>query len=71
MTFSYVDQKGHQHVVWYENEDTVEMKSRLSVEYQIAGVSVYALGHESESFWQAVQKEQNRNGNAGLPAKLL
>lgn len=56
MTFSYVDQKGHQHVVWYENEDTVEMKSRLSVEYQIAGVSVYALGHESESFWQAVQK---------------
>ncbi|MFN2744405.1 glycosyl hydrolase family 18 protein [Bacillus sp. z60-18] len=56
MTFSYVDQKRHQHVVWYENENTVEMKSRLTNDDHLAGVSVYSLGYESESFWQAVQK---------------
>ncbi|MGN9866724.1 glycosyl hydrolase family 18 protein [Bacillus swezeyi] len=55
MTFSYVDQVRHRHVVWYENEDTVEMKSRLSNDYHLAGVSVYSLGYESESFWRAVQ----------------
>ncbi|MFT0801467.1 glycosyl hydrolase family 18 protein [Bacillus swezeyi] len=55
MTFSYVDQVRHRHVVWYENEDTVEMKSRLSNDYHLAGVSVYSLSYESESFWRAVQ----------------
>ncbi|MFC9276408.1 hypothetical protein ACFTRA_14760, partial [Bacillus spizizenii] len=25
-------------------------------QYNIAGVSVYALGNESESFWKAIQK---------------
>ncbi|MCC8353982.1 glycosyl hydrolase family 18 protein [Bacillus sp. AF23] len=56
MTFSYTDKKKHKHVVWYENEKTIETKSRLAKQYKIAGVSVYALGHESESFWKAVQK---------------
>ncbi|MEC1750827.1 glycosyl hydrolase family 18 protein [Bacillus mojavensis] len=56
MTFSYIDKKKHKHVVWYENEKTIETKSRLAKQYKIAGVSVYALGHESESFWKAVQK---------------
>ncbi|MGV4322841.1 glycosyl hydrolase family 18 protein [Bacillus mojavensis] len=56
MTFSYIDKKKHKHVVWYENEKTIETKRRLAKQYKIAGVSVYALGHESESFWKAVQK---------------
>ncbi|MCC2528272.1 glycosylase [Bacillus halotolerans] len=56
MTFSYTDKKKHKHVVWYENEKTIETKSRLAKQYKIAGVSVYALGHESESFWKAIQK---------------
>ncbi|SPT95240.1 epimerase [Bacillus subtilis] len=56
MTFSYVDKKKHKHVVWYENEKTVQTKSHLAKQYKIAGVSVYALGNESESFWKAIRK---------------
>ncbi|MEC1651883.1 glycosyl hydrolase family 18 protein [Bacillus vallismortis] len=56
MTFSYVDEKKHKHVVWYENEKTVQTKSHLAKRYKIAGVSVYALGNESESFWKAIRK---------------
>ncbi|MFB0634397.1 glycosyl hydrolase family 18 protein [Bacillus rugosus] len=56
LTFSYVDKKKHKHVVWYENEKTIQTKSHLAKQYKIAGVSVYALGNESESFWKAIQK---------------
>ncbi|MCY8315928.1 glycosyl hydrolase family 18 protein [Bacillus vallismortis] len=56
MMFSYVDKKKHKHVVWYENEKTVQTKSHLAKRYKIAGVSVYALGNESESFWKAIRK---------------
>ncbi|MGM0860928.1 MAG: glycosyl hydrolase family 18 protein [Bacillota bacterium] len=55
MTFSYVDKNKHKHVVWYENEKTIQTKSHLVKQYKIAGVSVYALGHESVSFWKAIQ----------------
>ncbi|MCY8513326.1 glycosyl hydrolase family 18 protein [Bacillus atrophaeus] len=55
MTFSYVDKNKHKHVVWYENEKTIQTKSHLVKQYKIAGVSVYALGHESASFWKAIQ----------------
>ncbi|MCY8403958.1 glycosyl hydrolase family 18 protein [Bacillus sonorensis] len=56
MTFSYKDGRKHKHVVWYEDEKTIQAKSRLAKQYKIAGVSVYALGHESASFWKAIQK---------------
>ncbi|WP_270573473.1 glycosyl hydrolase family 18 protein [Bacillus glycinifermentans] len=56
MTFSYKDASKHKHVVWYEDEKTIAAKSRLAKQYKIAGVSVYSLGHESASFWKAVQK---------------
>ncbi|MCY9160635.1 glycosyl hydrolase family 18 protein [Bacillus atrophaeus] len=55
MTFSYVDKNKHKHVVWYENEKTIQTKSHLVKQYKIAGVSVYALAHESASFWKAIQ----------------
>ncbi|MGM0747744.1 MAG: glycosyl hydrolase family 18 protein [Bacillota bacterium] len=55
MTFSYVDKNKHKHVVWYENEKTIQTKSHLVKQYKIAGVSVYVLGHESASFWKAIQ----------------
>ncbi|MCB6219906.1 glycosyl hydrolase family 18 protein [Bacillus paralicheniformis] len=56
MRFSYTDQHKHRHVVWYEDEKTIAAKSRLAMRYKIAGVSVYSMGHESASFWQAVRK---------------
>lgn len=58
MTFSYVDKKKHKHVVWYENEKTVQTKSHLAKQYKIAGVSVYALGNESESFGKPSKRDK-------------
>ena len=45
---------GHKHVVWCENTRSIELKSKLATTYNLGGVSVYALGMENVSFWQAV-----------------
>lgn len=54
--FRYKDNQKQKHVVWYENESTIEKKTELVKKYKLGGVSIYALGHESTSFWQAIQK---------------
>ena len=51
--FTYT-QKGHRHVVWYESEESIGLKARLVATYQLAGISVWALGQENEAFWQAM-----------------
>ncbi|MFP7492899.1 glycosyl hydrolase family 18 protein [Terribacillus saccharophilus] len=43
------------HTVWFEDERSLEEKSSLTNRYDIAGVSVYALGHESEAYWEAIE----------------
>ncbi|MGR3208365.1 hypothetical protein ACSYGW_18800 [Bacillus glycinifermentans] len=47
--FSYTDQ------IIISMSSGMKMKSSLAKEYCLV-VSVYSLGHESEFFWQAVQK---------------
>jgi spore germination protein YaaH len=44
----------HRHVVWYENAKSLAPKIALVATYNLAGVSVYALGMEDDSFWQAI-----------------
>jgi spore germination protein YaaH len=41
-------------VVWYEDEKSIPLKSSLAVSQNLAGVSVFALGYDNLSFWQAV-----------------
>lgn len=48
-------EEGHAHVVWFENEESIRIKTALVKKYNLAGISVWALGKENESFWQAVQ----------------
>ncbi|PAE08418.1 glycosylase [Terribacillus saccharophilus] len=48
--------ENQEHVVWFEDERSLQKKSSLTNTYGIAGVSVYALGHETESFWRAIHK---------------
>ncbi|MCP6681821.1 glycosyl hydrolase family 18 protein [Bacillus nakamurai] len=55
MTFTYQDSNGHKHAVWFENEKTIQAKAHFTKTYHIGGVSVYALGYESESFWKAIR----------------
>jgi spore germination protein YaaH len=42
-------------VVWYEDEKSIPLKSALAVSNNLAGVSVFALGYEDLSFWQALR----------------
>lgn len=52
--FSYQTEKGAHHVVWYEDATSIPLKSALVLTYNLAGVSVFALGFEDQSFWDAV-----------------
>ena len=52
--FTYHAADGSSHVVWYEDAKSIPLKSSLAVSYKLAGVSVFALGYDDLSFWQAV-----------------
>jgi spore germination protein YaaH len=52
--FTYHAADGSSHVVWYEDEKSIPLKSSLAVSHNLAGVSVFALGYDNLSFWQAV-----------------
>ncbi|MBI1741036.1 MAG: spore protein O [Candidatus Koribacter versatilis] len=60
--FFYTAGDGASHVVWYENPESISLKSRLVVTYDLEGVSVFALGFENRKFWEAVSAGL---GNAG------
>ena len=47
----------HPHVAWYENEKSLGLKAKLVAKYHLAGISVWALGMEDDSFWQALRAE--------------
>lgn len=44
----------HEHVVWYEDAASIRSKASLVSRYKLGGLSVWALGQEDASFWQAV-----------------
>lgn len=44
----------HKHVVWYEDAASIRSKASLVSRDKLGGLSVWALGQEDESFWQAV-----------------
>ncbi|WP_157729455.1 glycosyl hydrolase family 18 protein [Tumebacillus algifaecis] len=53
--FSYTAEDGSAHIVWYEDERSITAKVQLVHGYELGGVSVWRMGLEDESFWQAVQ----------------
>lgn len=52
--FNYQAADGSSHVVWYEDERSIPLKSALAATYKLAGVSVFALGYDDLNFWQAL-----------------
>jgi spore germination protein len=52
--FSYTGTDGSNHVVWYEDLESIPPKSKLAVTYSLAGISAFALGFEDRKFWDAV-----------------
>ncbi|TCP59607.1 spore germination protein YaaH [Tumebacillus sp. BK434] len=53
--FTYKAADGSAHTVWYENGKSIIAKTKLTTRYNLGGVSVWRMGLEDESFWQAVQ----------------
>lgn len=51
--FSIYEVEGQQHEIWFENSESIRAKSSLVKQYDLAGISVWAVGYEDESFWQA------------------
>ncbi|WFA16919.1 glycosyl hydrolase [Paenibacillus mucilaginosus] len=52
---TYTAADGTSHTIWYENADSIQAKTRLAGTYNLAGVSMWCLRLEDESFWKAVQ----------------
>ncbi len=44
---------GAAHVAWYETPDGISAKTALVSKYKLAGLSMWVLGDEDLSFWQA------------------
>ncbi len=69
MVLRYTAPGGDKHEVWYEDAYSVKMKTRLVGTYKLAGISVYALGMEDESFWNALRSGLN-GGASGFSDRV-
>lgn len=49
----YTTSDGHEHELWYENADSLEAKTALVTQFGLGGLSMWALGDEDPSFWEA------------------
>lgn len=52
--FTYAS-NGQNHIVWYENEASIQAKTRLVNQYGLGGVGMWRMGLENLGFWTAVQ----------------
>jgi spore germination protein YaaH len=51
---SYTSSDRHQHQIWYETPASIQVKAGLVAKYHLAGLSMWELGQEDTSFWNAV-----------------
>ncbi len=52
--FSYQDEQGNQHEVWFENKDSIVAKIRLAWQMGISGVALWRLGMEDPAVWPQI-----------------
>ena len=53
------EEDGKTYKVWIEDTESLEMKLKLIQKYQLAGVSAWRLGWESEGTWELILKYVN------------
>jgi spore germination protein YaaH len=53
--FSYRDENGVDHVVWFENARSMQAKVALARRYGVAGVALWKLGGEDPGVWQVLR----------------
>ena len=61
---TYTGDDGRKHTAWFENSESVRAKMTLVAKYELGGMSVWSLGKEDRSFWEAVAGYPN--ASAGL-----
>jgi spore germination protein YaaH len=54
LTFGYTAADGIGHTVWIENTQSIALKAAMVNTFGLGGTSVYALGMEDQSFWDAL-----------------
>lgn len=55
--FSYTDDQGNEHEVWFENAESIIAKLKLTWQQGIAGVALWRLGMEDPAVWQRIESE--------------
>ncbi|OYD08828.1 glycosyl hydrolase family 18 protein [Paludifilum halophilum] len=55
--FKYTDDNGNDHIVWYENKQSVQAKLDLVKKYNLRGISYWVLGDEFPENWQLLNKQ--------------
>jgi spore germination protein len=54
--YYYRDDRGKEHVVWYENEESMQAKFNLVKEYRLRGISYWVLGEEFPQNWRLLRE---------------
>lgn len=57
--YNYVDEKGNEHVVWFEDARSAEAKYKLASEYGLRGVSYWVLAQPFPQNWQVLDNMFN------------
>ncbi|WP_335869571.1 glycosyl hydrolase family 18 protein [Bacillus sp. 2205SS5-2] len=52
----YQDEQEQIHVIWFENNQSISEKVHLVKKYKLAGISMWRMGLEQESFWQSIEE---------------
>lgn len=55
--FSYTDEQGNKHEVWFENAQSIVAKIKLGWELGISGVALWRLGMEDPATWPAIASQ--------------
>lgn len=55
--FSYTDEQGDQHEVWFENTESLIAKMRLAWQQGISGVALWRLGMEDPGVWAQIAQD--------------
>ncbi|WP_045521506.1 glycosyl hydrolase family 18 protein [Neobacillus niacini] len=52
--FGYVDEKNHNHEVWFENSYSLQYKLNLVEKFNLQGIGIWRLGLEDPMYWTAI-----------------
>jgi len=55
--FTYVDENGSRHEVYFENASSWAGKLDLAVKYNLGGVAVWRLGLEDPKSWEVLKSK--------------